>query len=368
MKVLTVIGSRPQFIEAAAVSARLRERGEEVVVHTGRHHDPVLDDLLVEALNPGAPDHLLELGSGTHAELTGEVMKALEPLADEIAPDGMLVYGDNDATLGAAMVAAKAGIPLAHVGAGVRSFDRSMPEEVNRVVTDSLSGLALCPTESAATNLEHEGLGANAVVVGDLVADLARLLGPVAESRSEILGTLRLNPRHYYVATAGRAENVDSPEQLGALVELLGRLSRHGPGGGIPVIFPADHRTRRRLKAAGLMNGLGIEGVRVVDPLGYVDMAKLVAGAAAVITDSSGQQKEAFLAAVPCVTLREQTEWLETVETGWNRLVGLDGEAAAAALTELPPPGGVSPAPTLYGEGETGEAIAAAVTEWAFPK
>lgn len=364
MKVLTVIGNRPQFIKAAAVSTRLRERGEEVVVHTGQHYDRELSEIFFEELKLAPPDHQLEVGSGTHGEQTGAVMAGLEPLADEVAPDAMLVYGDTNSTLGATLVAAKAGIPLAHVEAGMRSFNRSMPEEVNRVATDSLAGLALCSTETAVKNLEHEGLGANAVLTGDVMADLALLLAPVADQRSTILETLRLKPRHYYVATAHRAGNVDSPEQLGALVQLLGRLARQGPEGGTPVVFPVHPRTRRRLKAAGLLNGLGTEGVRMIDPLGYLDMTRLVADARAVVTDSGGLQKEAFLAAVPCVTLREETEWLETVELGWNRLVGLDADAAMTALAELPPAGGSSPAAAIYGAGEAGERVAAAIAEW----
>jgi UDP-N-acetylglucosamine 2-epimerase (non-hydrolysing)/UDP-GlcNAc3NAcA epimerase len=359
-----VIGNRPQFVKAAAVSAKLRDRVEEVVVHTGQHYDRELSEVFFEELKLAPPQHQLDVGSGTHAEQTGAVMAGLEPLVAEVAPDAMLVYGDTNSTLGAALVAAKASVPLAHVEAGMRSYNRTMPEEVNRVATDALSGLALCSTDTAVANLGREGLGRNAVLVGDVMADVALLFGPVADERSKILETLKLTERRYYVATSHRPGNVDAPERLGALVQLLGRIARRGPEGGTPVIFPAHPRTRRRLKAAGLLNGLGMEGVRVIDSLGYLDMTKLVRGARAVVTDSGGLQKEAFLASVPCVTLREETEWLETVETGWNRLVGLDAEAATAALDELPPAGTPSPAADLYGGGQAGERAAAAISDW----
>jgi UDP-N-acetylglucosamine 2-epimerase (non-hydrolysing)/UDP-GlcNAc3NAcA epimerase len=358
-----VIGNRPQFVKAAAVSAKLRERVEEVVVHTGQHYDRELSEIFFSELGLAPPAHRLEVGSGTHAEQTGAVMARLEPLAAELAPDAVLVYGDTNSTLGAALVAAKGGIPLAHVEAGMRSYNRTMPEEVNRVTTDSLTGLALCPTETAVKNLEREGLGATAVLVGDVMADVALLFGPVAEERSEILDELGLTERGYFVATAHRPGNVDSPERLDALVRLLGRIAGHGPG-STPVIFPAHPRTSRRLRAAGLLDGLGAEGVHVTEPLGYLDMTRLVRGARAVITDSGGLQKEAFLASVPCMTLREETEWLETVETGWNRLVGLDADAALHALEELPPAGTPSPAAGIYGGGEAGTRTAAAVAEW----
>lgn len=359
-----MIGNRPQFVKAAAVSAKLRDRAEEVVVHTGQHYDRELSEVFFSELELAPPQHQLEVGSGTHAEQTGAVMSRLEPLAAEIAPDAILVYGDTNSTLGAALVAAKGGIPLAHVEAGMRSFNRAMPEEINRVATDSMTGLALCSTDTAVKNLEREGLGANVVLVGDVMADVALLFGPVAEERSEILESLRLAERRYCVATAHRPGNVDSPQRLEALVQLLGRMARRGPEGGTPVIFPAHPRTRRRLKAAGLLHGLGMEGVRIIDSLGYLDMTRLVRGARAVITDSGGLQKEAFLASVPCVTLREETEWLETVETGWNRLVGLDADAAVAALDELPPPGGPSPAAGIYGGGRAGERTATAIARW----
>jgi UDP-GlcNAc3NAcA epimerase len=359
MKVLTVIGNRPQFVKAAAVSTRLRERAEEVLVHTGQHYDRELSEVFFDELGLPPPDHQLGVGSGTHAEQTGAIMTGLEPLAAEIEPDTLLVYGDTNSTLGGALVAAKAGIPLAHVEAGMRSFNWEMPEEVNRVVADSLSALALCSTEVALENLQDEGLGEGALLVGDVMADVALTFGPIADRRSEVLQRLDLEPGGFHLATAHRAGNVDDPERLGLLLEVLSRAAAIAP-----VIFPLHPRTRARLEAAGSLDGLERRGIRAIDPLGYLDITRLVRASRAVMTDSGGLQKEAFLASVPCVTLREETEWVETVETGWNRLVGLDPEAAAAALEELPRAGErSSPAAEIYGGGEAGERVATAIVD-----
>jgi UDP-N-acetylglucosamine 2-epimerase (non-hydrolysing)/UDP-GlcNAc3NAcA epimerase len=359
-RVLTVIGNRPQFVKAAAVSTKLRERAEEVLVHTGQHYDRELSEVFFEELGLPPPDHQLNAGSGTHAEMTGAIMTRLEPLAAEVRPDALLVYGDTDSTLAGALVAAKAEIPLAHVEAGMRSFNRSMPEEINRVVADALAALSLCSTETAVRNLENEGLGQTARLVGDVMADVALIFGPIADKRSDALERLGVEPRSYSVATAHRAGNVDDPANLRALLEVL---TRAGAGG--PVVFAVHPRTRARLESEGLLDGLADRGIRAVDPLGYLDITRLVRSARAVITDSGGLQKEAFLASVPCVTMREETEWVETVETGWNRLVGLDPEAAERALAELPPAGErTSPAAEIYGGGKAGERVTAAIAEW----
>lgn len=359
MRVLTVVGNRPQFVKAAAVSTKLRERAEEVIVHTGQHYDPELSAVFFSELGIPPPDHRLRAGSGSHAGQTAAIVRGLEPLLAEVAPDAVLVYGDTNSTLGGALVAAKARVPLAHVEAGMRSFDREMPEEVNRVVADSLSALSLCPTETAVANLEREGLGGTAVLVGDVMADVALIFGPIADERSQALERLGLEPGRFIIATAHRAGNVDDPDRLRALVEVLARAAEQAP-----VIFAVHPRTRARLEAEGLLDGLAGRGIRAVEPLGYLDITRLVRASRAVLTDSGGLQKEAFLASVPCVTMREQTEWVETVEAGWNRLVGLDAGAAASALSELPRPGSrESPAAALYGGGEAGGRVATALAE-----
>jgi UDP-GlcNAc3NAcA epimerase len=359
VRVLTVVGNRPQFVKAAAVSRHLRESAEEILVHTGQHYDRELSEIFFEELGLPPPDHQLGVGSGSNAEQTGAIMTRLEPLVGEVAPDALLVYGDTNSTLGGALVGAKARAPLAHVEAGMRSFNRSMPEETNRVVADSLSQLLLCSTEAAAANLERDGLGNGAVLVGDVMADVALTFGPIAERRSDVLERLNLEPRAFCVATAHRAGNVDDPDRLQRLVELLARAARVAP-----VVFPAHPRTRARLEAAGRLDGLELRGIRALEPLGYLDMIRLVRASRAVITDSGGLQKEAFLASVPCVTLREETEWVETLQAGWNRLVGLNPEAAAVALEQLPRPGNrTSPAVEVYGGGKAGERVARAILE-----
>jgi UDP-GlcNAc3NAcA epimerase len=360
VRVLTVIGNRPQFVKAAAVSARLRERADEVLVHTGQHYDHALSEAFFSELGLPAPDHLLGTGSGTHAEMTGSMMRALDPIVAGASADAVMVYGDTDSTLAGALVAAKAGIPLVHVEAGMRSFDRSMPEEVNRVVADSLTDLPLCSTEAAMRNLEAEGLGGSARLVGDVMADVALLFGPIADERSDVLERLDLEPRGYIVATAHRPANVDDPADLAALLDVLERCAAEEP-----VVFAVHPRTALRIQDAGL-SGLEQRGIRAIEPAGYLDFAKLVRSSRAVLTDSGGLQKEAFLASVPCVTMRRETEWVETLEAGWNRLVGLDPDVAAAALAELPKPGSgaVSPAAELYGGGDAGDRVAAEMETW----
>jgi UDP-GlcNAc3NAcA epimerase len=266
VKVLTVIGNRPQFVKAAAVSTRLRERAEEVLVHTGQHYDRELSEIFFEELGLPPPDHQLGVGSGTHAAQTAAILTRLEPLVAETAPEAVLVYGDTNSTLGGALVAAKAKIPLAHVEAGMRSFNRTMPEETNRVVADSLSDLLLCSTEVAHRNLEAEGLGAGAITTGDVMADIALTFGPIADRRSDVVERLGLEPRGYCVATAHRSGNVDDPEQLAMLIDVLAAVAEIAP-----VVFPVHPRTRARLDAAGVADSLAALGIRALDPLGYLD-------------------------------------------------------------------------------------------------
>jgi UDP-GlcNAc3NAcA epimerase len=360
VKVLTVVGNRPQFVKAAAVSSHLRERASEVLVHTGQHYDRELSAIFFEELGVPPPAHELGVGSGTHAEQTGEAMVRLERLVEAERPDAVLVYGDTNATLAAALVAAKLVVPLAHVEAGMRSFDRRMPEEVNRIAADRLSGLLLCSTETAVANLRREGLGEGARLVGDVMADVAKRVGPLAERRSRVLERFGLEPGGYLLATAHRAGNVDDPSALARMVELLrGSAERFGP-----LVFPVHPRTRARLAASGLLGELeGDAGIELCDPLGYLDFTCLVRGARAVLTDSGGLQKEAYLAGAPCLTLREQTEWVETVDSGWNRLVGLDSGQALAALADLDGRRG-APDPLLYGDGEAGRRCVTDLLAW----
>jgi UDP-GlcNAc3NAcA epimerase len=326
------------------VSRRLREITDEVIVHTGQHYDDELSRIFFEELGVPAPARELNAGGGTNTAQTARILTALEPVLAELEPSMVLVYGDTNSTLAGAVAARQAGIPAGHVEAGMRSFDREMPEELNRVLTDHASDLLLCSTETAVRNLEAEGVAGEVHLVGDVMADVSLAFRDIAEERSAILDDLGVEPGSYLVATAHRAGNVDRLDRLEKLVELLAAMPQ-------PVIFPVHPRTRLRLEDAGLMERLG--DVRVVAPLGYLDFLKLARHARAVLTDSGGVQKEAYLLSVPCITLRDTTEWVETVESGWNVLVDLDAEAALAALERDPP----AERPELYGGGHAAERV-----------
>jgi UDP-GlcNAc3NAcA epimerase len=345
VRIVTIIGNRPQFVKAAAVSRRLRETFDELIVHTGQHYDDELSQVFFEELDVPRPARELGAGTGSNTAQTARILAALEPVLAELEPQVALVYGDTNSTLAGALAAAQAGIPVGHVEAGMRSFDRTMPEELNRVLTDHASDLLLCSTPTSVANLEREGVGGEAHLVGDVMADVSLAFRDVAAERSRILEGLGLEPGSYLVVTAHRAGNVDDPVRLDALVTLLERLPR-------PVVFPVHPRTRARLDAAGLTERL--DGVTVVPPLGYLDFLELARHARAVLTDSGGVQKEAYLLGVQCVTLRDRTEWVETVEAGWNTLVDLNAEAALAAL-DAPPP---AERPELYGGGRAAERVA----------
>jgi len=341
VRIVTVIGNRPQFVKAAAVSRVLREEHEELIVHTGQHHDDNLSAVFFSELGLPRPDRELRCGSGSNSEQTARMLAAVAVELQQIRPDMVLVYGDTNTTLAGALAAAQADIPVAHVEAGMRSFDRSMPEELNRVLTDHASDLLLCSTQTAVDNLAREGIARDVHLVGDVMADVSIEFGSLAESRSRALEDHGLEPGGYLLVTAHRAGNVDVPDRLEALVGLLLRLP-------LPTAFPLHPRTRERLQAAGLLEGVAeASHIRLTEPLGYLDFLTLTRHARRVLTDSGGVQKEAYLLGTPCITLRDTTEWVETVEAGWNILVGLDADAALAALEREPP----RERPELYGGG-----------------
>jgi UDP-N-acetylglucosamine 2-epimerase (non-hydrolysing)/UDP-GlcNAc3NAcA epimerase len=340
------VGNRPQFVKAAAVSHRLREVADEVLVHTGQHHDDELSRVFFDELALPRPEHRLELGGGTNTTQTARMLTALEPLLDSEAPDVVLVYGDTNSTLAGALAAAQAGVPVAHVEAGMRSYDRRMPEELNRVLADHAASLLLCSSPAAAETLRAEQVAGEVVMVGDVMVDVFELLAPRADA--SVLARLGVSRGSYLLATAHRAGNVDDVDRLRALVGVL-------TGMPFPVVLPLHPRTRERLSSAGLLDAL--DGVVLAPPLGYLEFTALLLGARGVLTDSGGVQKEAYLAGVPCVTLRDSTEWRETVDAGWNVLVDLDLDAALAALRRPPP----AARPQLYGDGRAGERVVEAL-------
>ena len=347
-----MIGNRPQFIKAAAVSPRLRESHQEVLVHTGQHFDDLLSAVFFSELGLPAPDRELGVALGSATSQTARMLGALEPIVREVVPDVVLVYGDTNSTLAGALAGALAGRPVAHVEAGMRSFDRSMPEELNRVLVDHASALLLCSTEVAMANLRHEGVAGAAELVGDVMVDVAAAVQPLARERLELLGERGLAPGEYVLATAHRAGNVDDPARLERLVELLCAVPSI-------VVLPLHPRTAARLRETAMMERLErAPRVMLLPPLGYVELTALLCHARAVLTDSGGLQKEAYLAGVPCITMRPNTEWIETVQNGWNVLVDLDADAALAALDRRPPP----VRPELYGDGQAGERVVAALT------
>src|SRR3984957_16626545 len=353
MNVLTVVGNRPQLIKAAAVSGPLREAHEELLVHTGQHYDEELSRIFFAELGLAAPDRELEIGGGTNTQQTSRMLAALGPVLHELAPDATLVYGDTNSTLAGALASAQARIPVIHVEAGMRSFDRTMPEELNRVLTDHMSDLLLCASDAAAANLQTESVAGRVTVVGDVMVDVALRRQSAARSDEATPAKFGLARGEYVLVTAHPAGNVDDAPRLHALFSLIAALPA-------PVVLPLHPRTRARLSDAGLLEQLqAIDGLRVLEPLGYVEFSALLSQARAVVTDSGGVQKEAYLAEVPCVTLRANTEWIETVASGWNTLVDLDSDAALAALAAPRP----HEHPQLYGDGHAAERCVQAIGE-----
>lgn len=314
MKILTVVGARPQFVKASVTCRALVDVGmDQVLVHTGQHYDREMSQVFFEELGVPVPGSDLEVRSGSHAQQTATMLQRLEPVLIAAQPDWVLVFGDTNSTLAGALVAAKLGFPVAHVEAGLRSLNRGMPEEVNRIVADHLSDLLFAPTESAVANLRHDGIDEGSIhLVGDVMYDVALAFAEVAERKSDILAQFDLPSGEYVLATIHRALNTDDPVRLVAIIEGLARVAAERP-----VVFPAHPRTRAALDKEGIDTG----PIKVIEPVGYLDMMSLERHAALVATDSGGVQKEAFFHRVPCVTLREETEWVELVDLGWNRLV-----------------------------------------------
>jgi UDP-GlcNAc3NAcA epimerase len=362
MKIFTVVGARPQFVKAAVVSReinRIATAGEDIsecLVHTGQHYDEKMSDIFFDEMRIPKPTHRLQIGGMSHGSMTGRMLEQLEPLMQAEAPDWVLVYGDTNSTLAGALAAAKMHIPVAHVEAGLRSFNRAMPEEINRVMTDHLSSLLLAPTDQAMRNLAAEGIGGNKVLrCGDVMYD-ASLYYSKLNAQSDLLHRLSVQPGKYFLATIHRAENVDDATRLAVIVEAMTRCSAE-----LPVVWPIHPRTRKALSELKLLDGGRLENVRLIDPVGYLDMVQLEKQAAVILTDSGGVQKEAYFFEVPCVTIRHETEWVELVDCGANRLAPPQDVATivSAVLAAMSP--GRFPAKGLYGDGNCARAIVGAL-------
>ena len=341
MKVLTVIGARPQFIKAATVSRELRQtmNMSEVLVHTGQHFDENMSQVFFDELDIPKPDYNLGIGGGSHGQNTGRMIESIESAIVDEKPDLVLVYGDTDSTLAGALAAAKLHIPVAHVEAGLRSYNRRMPEEINRILTDQLSTILFCPTQTAVSNLESEGFphrlarDSKQIIanVGDVMYDAALYYASMTIGRSSILEKLTLSSKQFVLATVHRAENTDNLDKLSAIMDALSLVGKE-----IPVILPLHPRTKKKFEALEPHRTAHYSShITFLPPLGYLDVVMLEKHAAVIATDSGGVQKEAFFHDVPCVTLREETEWVELVDLGWNRLVSPDSvQAMVAAIME----------------------------------
>lgn len=352
--IATIVGARPQFIKVAPVSKALAATGvvREVLIHTGQHHDADMSDIFFEELGIATPDRHLDVHGGGHGAMTGAMMRKLEPVLQDLQPDRVLVYGDTNSTLAGALVAAKLHIPVAHVEAGLRSFNRAMPEEINRIVADQVSDILFASTQTAVDNLRGEGVAAERVFqVGDVMYDAALQFAGIAAQRGDLLSRLGVEPKRYVLTTIHRAENTDDPARLANIVSALETVAAT-----LPVVLPLHPRTQTRMKAAGL----AFEKVQTVPPVGYLDMVALESQAALIATDSGGVQKEAFFYHVPCVTLRDETEWVELIELGWNRLASPARGDLAQIINAALGTHGLDAQP--YGNGKAAETIAEILT------
>lgn len=351
MKVASIVGVRPQFVKASVVSRELRKNHEEILIHTGQHYDYEMNKIFFEELCIPEPDYYLGVGSGLHGYQTGEMLKKIEEILVNEKPDLVLTYGDTNSTLAGALAASKLGIKSAHVESGLRSFDRSMPEEINRILTDHCSDYLFCPTQNAVDNLKREGITQNVHLTGDVMVDSLLFNKSIAETRSSVLNDLKLKSKDYLVATIHRASNTDNKEKLQNIVEAFQELDRD-------IVFPVHPRTVKLLKSYGLYDKLN-SSVIITEPLGFLDFVKLMNHARMILTDSGGVQKEAYILTVPCITLRENTEWIETVEDGWNILVGSNKDKIISTVEDFKP--SLESHTNRYGCGDSSRYIASAI-------
>jgi UDP-N-acetylglucosamine 2-epimerase len=353
LKIVTVVGARPQFIKAAPVSKVLRRDCVEVLVHTGQHYDREMSEVFFDDLDLPRPDYDLGVGSGSHGRQTGEMLIRLEEVYLRERPDRVLVYGDTNSTLAGALAAVKVGLPVAHVEAGLRSFNRAMPEEINRIVTDRLSTLLFCPTQTAVSNLKGEGITEGVYHVGDVMYDAVLTYAAVAEDRSRVLEEVGIDPQGYILATVHRPGNTDDEKRLSSILAAFEAV-------GECIVFPVHPRTRKVLDRAGITLD---SRVKMIEPVGYLDMLTLERYARLILTDSGGVQKEAYFFGVPCLTLRDETEWVETVEVGWNMVIGTETERIVEAVKGFVP---ATERPAIFGDGTASRRIAEILVGKAF--
>jgi len=361
MKIATVLGARPQFIKAAPVSRAFKayctdhpdRPVREIIIHTGQHYDDEMSAVFFREMSLPEPDYHLGVASGSHGLQTGQMMMRIEEVLLNEKPDGVLVYGDTNSTLAGALAAAKLNISLAHVEAGLRSYNRLMPEEINRIVVDHVSSLLLCPSRAAIDNLNKEGISNGVHLIGDVMADALSIFSALTDVYSDIHSRLGLTKGAYLLATVHRAENTDNPERLRRILSAFGRVDE-------TIILPLHPRTKAVMTSLNLQKP---ENVRIFKPVGYLDMIALEKSARMILTDSGGIQKEAYWIGIPCVTLRDETEWVETVESGWNQLVGAEEDKIVHAIRSFAKP---ESRPGLYGEGRAADRAVRLIVE-AFP-
>jgi UDP-GlcNAc3NAcA epimerase len=353
-RVVSIVGARPQFIKAAMVGRALAEHAHvrEILVHTGQHFDDNMSEIFFRHMNIARPDYNLGVNSLTHAAMTGQMLHKIEPLLSSEKPDIVLVYGDTNTTLAAALAAVKLHIPIGHVEAGLRSFNRLMPEEINRVVADHLSDYLFAPTETAVDNLKHEGIPEGKIfLTGDVMYDAALYYSEVCETESDILKALKIVPKDYALLTLHRAENTDHTERLKAIFDGLIKAAEK-----IRIVLPLHPRTKIALQRIGLFESIK-DKLIIIDPVGYLDMVKLEKYSRVIVTDSGGVQKEAYFFKIPCITLRNETEWVELVSIGWNRLVSTNSaEEISQSIVDAKPPKD-SKIKNIFGEGHASQNI-----------
>lgn len=353
MKIGCIVGVRPEFIRASIVSKELRKQHEEILIHTGQHYDYQMNSVFFDELNISKPKYFLEVGSGSHGYQIGEMIKRIEKVLIKERPEIVLLHGDTNSTLAGSLAASKLHIKIAHVEAGLRSFDRSMPEEINRILVDHCSDLLFCPTNNAVWNLKNEGISKGVYLTGDLTVDSLFAYKAIAEKKSNILKKLNLENKDFLVATLHRAENIDNIGDLKNIVDAFSEIKEN-------IVFPLHPRTEKTLKKYNLYDKFA-ETVQLTEPLGFLDFLQLMSASRMILTDSGGIQKEAYILKIPCITLRKNTEWIETIKDGWNILVGANKKKIIEAISEFKPSSNTYS--NRFGEGDAVQKIMSAVNE-----